>query len=74
MMTDLLNSVVRAGGSLLLMFLCRLLAQPLTEAAHGGDLDAPGWGILVALALMSSICTLALMKAVVDFIISIISS
>jgi hypothetical protein len=74
MMTDVLTSVVRAGGSLLLMFLCRLLAHPLIEAAHVGDLDAPGWGILVALALMSSICTLALIKAVVDFIISIISS
>ncbi|MEI2606819.1 hypothetical protein V8O11_23990 [Erwinia aphidicola] len=73
-MTDVLTSVVRAGGTLLLMCLCRLLAQPLTEAAHAGDLDAPGWGILVALALMSSICTLALIKAVVDFVINLIGS
>jgi len=74
MMTDLLNSVVRAGGSLLLMFLCRLLAQPLTDAAHAGDLHFSGWSILVALALMSSICTLALIKAVVDFAIKLICS
>lgn len=56
------------------MCLCRLLAQPLIDAAHAGDLLFTGWGILVALALMSSICTLALIKTVVDFVINLIGS
>ncbi len=74
MMTDIISSAVRAGRLLLLMCLCRLLAQPLIDAAHAGDLLFAGWGILVALALMSSICTLALIKTVVDVVINLVGS
>ena len=56
------------------MFLCRLLAKPLIDAAHAGDLLFAGRGILVALALMSSICTLALIKTVVDVVINLVGS
>lgn len=70
-MTDLLISGARAGGLLFLMCLCRVLAQPLMEAAHTGDLHASGWGILAALALTSSICFLALIKTAVDFVINL---
>lgn len=70
-MTDLLISGARAGGLLFLMCLCRLLAQPLMEAVHAGDLHVADWGILAALALTSSICFLALIKTAVNFVINL---
>ncbi|WP_324022336.1 hypothetical protein GC090_22885 (plasmid) [Pantoea sp. JZ29] len=72
MRTNILHSIARVGGLVLLMCLCRSQAQPLTGAVHAGNLPVMGWAVLSGLALTNAACMLALMQRMAAFILSLI--